>query len=92
MPEFDQRRASFTKALTSHGSAGNRQMNRDLPDYHGCLNLLHAIYSLWWRDAQHDYALMQQLSEWSGIPLERLKASRPNLFRTNRKDDLFNDD
>lgn len=66
-------------------------MNDDLPDYQGCLNLLHALYSLWWRDAQRNQQLLADLADWSGQSIQETRTNRPRTFRTNRKDDLLDD-
>jgi hypothetical protein len=66
-------------------------MTDDPPDYHGCLNLLHAIYVLWWRDAQHSQRLLEQLADWTDQPINEARANRPAWFRSARKDDLLDD-
>jgi hypothetical protein len=63
----------------------------DLPDYQGCLNLLHALYGLWWRDAQRSEQLLADLADWTGQSITEARANRPRIFRTNRKDDLFDE-
>jgi hypothetical protein len=63
----------------------------DLPDYQGCLNLLHAIYSLWWRDAQSSKHLLEQLADWTDQSIEQALVNRPMNFRSFRKSDLYDD-
>ncbi len=64
----------------------------DLPDYRGCLNLLQALYNLWWRDAQRSHQEMVDLAEWTGQPIADVRTARPSRFRSERKDDLLHDD
>lgn len=51
-----------------------------LPDYRGCLNLLQAHYSLWWRDAKRNPELLEQLADWIDQPIDQVARTRPALF------------
>lgn len=62
-----------------------------LPDYEGCLNLLHAIYVLWWRDAQRSPRLLAQLADWTDQTTDQARSNRPHSFRSFRKGDLYDD-
>lgn len=50
------------------------------PHYQGCLNLLHAIYVLWWRDAQRNPDLLYDLAAWTDQPIEQVRTNRPRNF------------
>lgn len=66
-------------------------MTDNLPNYNGCLNLLQAIYSQWWREAHRDPCGLAELADWTGQTLEQAR-SRPKQFHSARKGDLFGDD
>jgi len=51
-----------------------------LPHYQGCLNLLHALYVLWWRDAQRHPHLLYQLAAWTDQPIDQLRSRPPRSF------------
>lgn len=70
----------------------NGDSETDLPDYRGCLNLLQAIYTLWWRDAQRSHQELVDLAEWTGQTIAAVRTARPSIFRSARKDDLLHDD
>lgn len=63
----------------------------NLPDLQGCLNLLHAIYACWWRDARRNPDTLAELADWIDQPIDLVRHTRPAPFRTNRKDDLHDD-
>ena len=62
-----------------------------LPDYRGCLNLLQAHYSLWWRDAKRDDETLRQLAEWTEQPTSQARRNRPGGFRAACQNDLLED-
>lgn len=66
--------------------------SNDLPDYHGCLNLLHAIYAQWWRDAQRSPEELALLAQWIDQPIDTVRSNRPSSFRSFRKGDLYDED
>lgn len=60
-----------------------------LPDYEGCLNLLHATYRLWSRDARYDSDEAAALADWlemTPAQLEALLGGQPLRGRPPRSD------
>lgn len=62
-----------------------------LPHYRGCLNLLQALYSLWWRDAQRDPEALRQLAEWTDQTISQARRNRPSRFQAACQNDLLED-
>lgn len=63
----------------------------DLPNYQGCLNLLHAIYCRWWLDALRRERLLADLADWTDQPVAQVLSNSPIKFRSSRKSDLLPD-
>jgi len=44
------------------------------------INLLQALYALWWRDAQRHPHLLADLADWTDQSITQVRSNRPKNF------------